>query len=318
MIPPYAAGPEEPLGQEVAPHQGPPGDPSTGPAFLEPRVRPSPYGPSRTRINGKTPPSLKDEFFTAPPEQMDTAASAPQAIVPMEEQNTGVKRSKEAAAPKSKAKAKKKKDEIAATQSPPSLPPPPPGGAAALRATEEPDVEPASASSANAPTSVPHYRQKEGSAPRDRPACNSSKAERREAPGRGPPGRPQTREAETSRAAGRARLRTQPLAVFLVFLVFTAACQQESHESVKEWTQRCLLEACTESSSSMIPSKATLRGTTDLPGRMRRSSSLRRALRIRRSPQKHPRRSGLPWQRPQCPLGPRRECSWPTDRDRRS
>jgi hypothetical protein len=96
---------------------------------------------------------------------MDTAASAPAAIVPMEEQNTGVKRSKETAAPKSKSKAKKKKDEIVATQSPPSLPPPPPGGAAALRATEEPDVEPASASSANAPTSVPHYRQKEGSAP---------------------------------------------------------------------------------------------------------------------------------------------------------
>jgi len=160
---PARATPGEPLGQEVAPHQGP--DPSSGPAFLEPRVRPSPYGPSRTRINGKTPPSLKDEFFAAPPEQMDTAASAPAAIVPMEEQNTGVKRSKEAAAPKSKAKAKKKKDEIVATQSPPSLPPPPPGGAAALRATEEPDVEPASASSANAPTSVPHYRQKEGSAP---------------------------------------------------------------------------------------------------------------------------------------------------------
>ena len=68
LIPSYAAGPGEPLGQEVAPHQGPPGDPSTGPAFLEPRVRPSPYGPSRARINGKTPPSLKDEFFAAPPE----------------------------------------------------------------------------------------------------------------------------------------------------------------------------------------------------------------------------------------------------------
>jgi len=167
LIPAYAAGPEDPLGQEVAPYQGPPGDPSAGPAFLEPRVRPSPYDQPRMRINGKTPPSLKDEFFN-PPESMDTAASAPAAIVPMEEQNSGVKRAKEEA-PKAKAKAKskakKKKDEIVATQSPPSLPPPPPGGAAALKATAEPDMEPASSSSANAPTSVPHYRQKEGSAP---------------------------------------------------------------------------------------------------------------------------------------------------------
>jgi hypothetical protein len=90
----------------------------------------------------------------------------------MEEQNTVPKRPIEDAVPKKKAtpkakatSKKKKKDEIVATQSPPSLPPPPPEGAAALRATEEPDTEPASASSANAPTSVPHYRQKEGSAP---------------------------------------------------------------------------------------------------------------------------------------------------------
>ena len=156
LIPAYAAGPEEPLGAEITPH--PSGDPYDA-AFLQPRVRSSPY--ARTRITGKaSSAAIEDEFFA---DKMDTAASAPAAIVPMEEQNTGMKRSKEAA-PKSKAKAKKKKDEIVATQSPPSLPPPPPGGAAALRATEEPDVEPASASSANAPTSVPHYRQKEGSA----------------------------------------------------------------------------------------------------------------------------------------------------------
>ena len=177
MIPAYAAGPEEPLGQEVAPYQGPPGDPSTGPAFLEPRVRPSPYGPSRTRMTGKTPPpSMRDEFFAVPPEQMDTATSAPAAIVPMDEQNTVPKRPiedtkaepKKKATPKAKATSKKKKkgeDEIVATQSPPSLPPPPPGGAAALKITqreiEEPDVEPtaSSASSSKASSSEPHYKK---------------------------------------------------------------------------------------------------------------------------------------------------------------
>ena len=164
LIPPYAAGPDP----EDA-YSYPPGE-MPGPAFLEPRVRPTPYDQPRVRINGKQP-SLKDEFFN-PPESMDTAASAPAAIVPMEEQNTGTKRAKEEAAPKAKAKtkakSKKKKDEIVATQSPPSLPPPPPGGAAALKASQtepEPDGEPVSASAANAPTSVPSYRKKEGSAP---------------------------------------------------------------------------------------------------------------------------------------------------------
>ena len=161
LVPTYAAGPDP---AEEHAYSYPPGE-MPGPAFLEPRVRPTPYGQPRTKINGKQPPSLKDEFFETPAESMDTAASAPAAIVPMEEQNSGVKRAKEEAAPKAKAKskAKKKKDEIVATQSPPSLPPPPPGGAAALKVVAEPDMEPASASSANAPTSVPHYRQKEGS-----------------------------------------------------------------------------------------------------------------------------------------------------------
>ena len=163
VIPAYAAGPA-PVGLEIASHQGPPGDPYDA-AFLQPRVRHTPYERPRMRINGKTPPpspraTLRDEFFTAPPESMDTAASTPAAIVPMEEQNTGVKRAKENATPKPKGR-KKKKDEIVATQSPPSLPPPPPGGAAALKVVAEPDMEPASASSSTAPTSVPHYRQKE-------------------------------------------------------------------------------------------------------------------------------------------------------------
>ena len=180
FIPHYAAGPE-PVGLEIASHQGPPGDPYDA-AFLQPRVRQTPYERPRVRINGKTPPpspraSLRDEFFAAPPESMDTAASAPAAIVPMEEQNTVPKRPNEetTAGPKKKAtpkaktmsKKKKKADEIVATQSPPSLPPPPPGGASALKITqkeaEEPDVEPAasSASSSMATSSEPHYRKKE-------------------------------------------------------------------------------------------------------------------------------------------------------------
>ena len=182
MIPAYAAGPA-PIGLEIASQQGPPGDPYDA-AFLQPRVRQTPYERPRMRINGKTPPpspraSLRDEFFTAPPESMDTAASAPAAIVPMEEHNTVSKRPieettagpKKKATPKAKATSKKKKkgDEVVATQSPPSLPPPSlSGGASALKVTqkeaEKPDVEPAasSASSSRASGSEPHYKQKEG------------------------------------------------------------------------------------------------------------------------------------------------------------
>ena len=171
MIPSYAAGPD-PL--EMA-YQGPPGNgPGYDAALLEPRSRPSPYAVPRLRVTGKSQPSsLRDEFFTAPPEEMDTAASAPGAIVPMEEQNTVPKRpmedDKPKKAPKAKAKKKKKEDEIAATQSPPSLPPPPPGGASALKITPkeiaeegEPDVEPTSSSSSQAISSEPHYKKKEG------------------------------------------------------------------------------------------------------------------------------------------------------------
>jgi hypothetical protein len=150
LIPHYAAGPDP------AEMYYPPGD-APGPAFPGARIRATPYDqPPRKRIVGKQP-SLRDEFFA---EGMDTAPSAPAAITPMEEQNTGVKRGKE----ESKKKSKKKKEEVAA-QSPPSLPPPPPGGAAALKAPREvaePDVEPASGSATNAPTSVPHYRPKGG------------------------------------------------------------------------------------------------------------------------------------------------------------
>ena len=64
------------------------------------------------------------------PESMDSSASAPAAIVPMEEQNTVPKR------PREEEKGGKKKKLVVA-QSPPSLPPPPPGGAAALRAVDD-------------------------------------------------------------------------------------------------------------------------------------------------------------------------------------
>jgi hypothetical protein len=160
VIPPYAAGPADP---EEEAYTYPPGD-APGPA-PQPRARATPY--DRKRITGKSTPKppFEDDFFN-PPESMDTAASAPAAITAMEEQNTGVKRAKEDAPAPKKKPARKKKDEVVATQSPPSLPPPPPGGAAALKVatpseTAEPDVEPASASVAGAPTSVPHYRQKE-------------------------------------------------------------------------------------------------------------------------------------------------------------
>jgi hypothetical protein len=135
------------------------------------------------RINGKTPPpGIGDEFFAEP---MDTATSAPTAIVPMEEQNTVSKRPnedakaepKKKATPKAKATSKKKKkgEEVVATQSPPSLPPPPPGGAAALKITqketEEPDGEPtaSSASSSMASGSEPHYKKKEVAGYRKKP-----------------------------------------------------------------------------------------------------------------------------------------------------
>ena len=156
LIPHYAAGPD-PAEMQVY-HS--PGD-APGPALPGARIRATPY--DRKRIIGKQP-ALRDEFFA---EGMDTAPSAPAAIVPMEEQNTGVKRGKEEEPkPKKKAaKPKKKKDEVVVAQSPPSMPPPPPGGAAALKASREvpePAEEPASGSAVNAPTSVPYYPKSAG------------------------------------------------------------------------------------------------------------------------------------------------------------
>ena len=166
-------GPPRPPGGGGAsiPHYGPnaheflpyaPGD-MPGPASLPPRARATPYDAARKRLNGKQPSSMWDEFL-ASGSGMDDAPSAPGAIVPMEEQNTGVKRSKENEPPTKKKGKKKGKEEVVTAQSPPSLPPPPPGGAAVLRGAEEPASEPASGDAAYAPTSVPHYRQKEGSA----------------------------------------------------------------------------------------------------------------------------------------------------------
>jgi hypothetical protein len=62
---------------------------------------------------------------------MDSSASAPAAIVPMQEQNTVPKR------PREEEKGGKKKKALVVAQTPPSLPPPPPGGAAVLRAVED-------------------------------------------------------------------------------------------------------------------------------------------------------------------------------------
>ena len=107
MIPSYAAGPAPvEMASYQSPGQGPPG-PGYDAAFLEPRSRPAPYAAPRLRVTGKSQPSsLRDEFFTAPPEEMDTSASAPAAIVPMEEQNTAPKRPIEDAKPKKAPKAK--------------------------------------------------------------------------------------------------------------------------------------------------------------------------------------------------------------------
>lgn len=155
--------PQPPLGPEQGPFDA---------AFLEPRTRETPYGKPTKRIIGKT--SFKDEFFA--PEGMDTAASTPGAVVPMEEQNTVPKRPleessaepKKKATPKAKSKAKKKEEVAVVSQTPKPWPPPPPGavkikaGAKEIPEEGEPDVEPtaSSASSSKAPSSVGHYRKK--------------------------------------------------------------------------------------------------------------------------------------------------------------
>jgi hypothetical protein len=102
----------------------PPGD-APGPASLPPKARATPYDAVRTRISGKQPSPWEE--FLGSGSGMDDAPSAPAAITPMEEQNTGAKRGME----EKEESSKKKK--VAPAQSPPSLPPPPPGGAATLR-----------------------------------------------------------------------------------------------------------------------------------------------------------------------------------------
>ena len=107
---------------EIAPSQGPPKPPG-GAA----RIRDGPYvaKPKRTV-------SFAPDFPLGPqPESMDSSASAPAAIVPMQEQNTVSKR------PREEEKGGKKKKPAVVAQTPPSLPPPPPGGAAVLRAVED-------------------------------------------------------------------------------------------------------------------------------------------------------------------------------------
>ena len=108
---------------EVAPSQGPPKPPG-GAA----RIRDGPYGPYKI----KKTVSFTPDFPLGPqPESMDSSASAPAAILPMEEQNAVPKR------PREEEKGGKKKKPAVVAQTPPSLPPPPPGGAAALRAVED-------------------------------------------------------------------------------------------------------------------------------------------------------------------------------------
>ncbi len=73
----------------------------------------------------KSKVSFEPDFPLGPqPGSMDSSASSPAPIVPMEEHNTVPKRQRPV--------------ELA-TQIPPSLPPPPPGGAAILRATAQDD-----------------------------------------------------------------------------------------------------------------------------------------------------------------------------------
>ena len=93
---------------------------------MEPRVRDGPYAKPKKQV------AFTPDFPWGPqPESMDSSASAPAAITPMEEHNTVPKR------PRDEEKGGKKKKIAVAAQTPPSLPPPPPGGAAVLRAVED-------------------------------------------------------------------------------------------------------------------------------------------------------------------------------------
>jgi hypothetical protein len=108
---------------EVAPSQGPPRPPGGAS-----RIREGPYG-----SKPKKTVSFTQDFPWGPqPESMDSSASAPAAIVPMQEQNTVPKRPRE-----EEKGGKKKKPAVVVAQTPPSLPPPPPDGAAVLKAVED-------------------------------------------------------------------------------------------------------------------------------------------------------------------------------------
>ena len=93
---------------------------------MEPRIRDGPYGKTKKQV------AFAPDFPWGPqPESMDSSASAPAAITPMEEHNTVPKR------PREEEKGSKKKKTAVLVQTPPSLPPLPPGGAAVLRAVED-------------------------------------------------------------------------------------------------------------------------------------------------------------------------------------
>jgi hypothetical protein len=112
------------LSVEATSSQGPPRPPKGGS-----KIRSGPYGPGE-----KKSVTFDDPFPWGPqPEGMDSSASAPAPIVPMQEQNTVPKRPRE-----EEEEGKKKKPAVLTAQSPPSLPPPPPGGAGILRPTQQP------------------------------------------------------------------------------------------------------------------------------------------------------------------------------------
>ena len=93
---------------------------------MEPRIRDGPYGKTKKQV------AFAPDFPWGPqPESMDSSASAPAAITPMDEHNTVPKR------PREEEEGGKKKKTAVLAQTPPSLPPPPPGGAAALRAVDD-------------------------------------------------------------------------------------------------------------------------------------------------------------------------------------
>ena len=120
-----------PLAMQVS-SQGPPRPPGGG-GGMAPRLRDGPY--DKAKKVSFTP----DTFPWGPqPEAMDSSASAPAPILPMEEQTTVPKRPREQ---EEDGAANKKKPAVVVAQIPPSLPPPPPGGAGILRPTQQPAAD---------------------------------------------------------------------------------------------------------------------------------------------------------------------------------